>query len=716
MSATGGNINGCCPADRLFDGGVNGNLHARPAWAMDGWVAVQVPASVIISVVVYNRGGNNAALLGTFQVWVSNTAGAASPSSGATQCGSDVVDAITPGPFTTSCGGSVSGTWVTIRKVAQGDITIAEVQVLGIPGELPSPPPPQSPLPPPPPPPSTASPPWPSSPAPPPVAIQWASSGPFSLPFEAKARDGALWLEALPEAGVGTQTTQFHIKGTNWAGFQADGCPHELWTYTAQAYIDFLVQNGFNAVRLPLSAPLVNANAVVGANCGEYSGQATLSVLDDIVDRLKAVGVFVALDIHTLSDPEGNNNLWCLANSCNTTNEAPLWDAWATLSTHFCAKPNVFASDLFNEPYGADWASGDAGVDWNSAAQRLGDHVLSICPRWLIVVNGIANRDGECRRSCLDAGMVSAHCSGCWWGENIIGHVDDPITLSTPEKLVLSPHVYGHGWSSHGYLQAADFPANMPLLWDSHFGHVPAATGTPIVIGEFGGVWEQTVWGTNVYPPTAVWQQALVDYLVAGNTGFFYWTLNDNSFRTGSLFNPANGRSARLQMLAATLSTSITVVQNAWRLMPDASPPPPSPSPYSAPSPPPPPCTAPYGNCLTSLCCTGSVGHGCYRRPTLQYAQCRPLTTPCDNQDWLCPGWWNPSGSASPPHGSAPPPPPPPRAPSTPPSPLPPSPPLPHPSAMTCALTADQLTKKCACQYVWATPTATPTVLLHCVD
>jgi hypothetical protein len=69
--------------------------------------------------------------------------------------------------------------------------------------------------------------------------------------------------------------------------------------------------------------------------------------------------------------------------------------------------------------------------------------------------------------------------------------------------------------------------------------------------------------------------------------------------------------------------------------------PPPSP-PYPPPSPPPPCFTAAYGACLDTHCCENPQRFGCYKRPTLQYAQCRPLQHPCtDSDDWLCPGWWN---------------------------------------------------------------------------
>ena len=68
-------------------------------------------------------------------------------------------------------------------------------------------------------------------------------------------------------------------------GAQENGCPDELAKHSVGEYVDFLVQHRFNAVRLPLSAALVNANHVVGSRCGIYYGQPTLTVLDDILVR-----------------------------------------------------------------------------------------------------------------------------------------------------------------------------------------------------------------------------------------------------------------------------------------------------------------------------------------------------------------------------------------------------------------------------------------------
>ena len=120
----------------------------------------------------------------------------------------------------------------------------------------------------------------------------------FVKPFKLSSSGGSLWIEPLSDASA---RTKLHIKGAVWTGFQANGCPQELQKHTVQAYVAFLKQHRFNAVRLPLSAALVNANSPVGSSCGAYSGQATLSVLDDVLVKLRDAGIFALLDIQTLS-------------------------------------------------------------------------------------------------------------------------------------------------------------------------------------------------------------------------------------------------------------------------------------------------------------------------------------------------------------------------------------------------------------------------------
>ena len=133
-------------------------------------------------------------------------------------------------------------------------------------------------------------------------------------------------------------------------------------------------------------------------------------------------------------------------------------------------------------------------------------------------------------------------------------------------------------------MEASDFPANMPEVWSDHWANVSVDTGIPVLLGEWGGVWEVTTRGNKrTYPSTVAWQHELRDFLVARNVGFFYWTLNDNSYNTGSLFGDAH-RTERLEMLAPMPVTLIADLQFTWNALPPSAPPPPAP-----PSPPPPP-------------------------------------------------------------------------------------------------------------------------------
>ena len=220
------------------------------------------------------------------------------------------------------------------------------------------------------------------------------------------------------------------------AGFQSDGCVHELWRHTVDEYIQFLVEHGFNAVRLPLSAAIVAAQSwqIVGDYlCGAaYEGWESLDILDDVVNRLQTAGLFVALDVHTLTHPEQNQPLWCLGDGgCDAVTEALMFSSWEKLANRYCSYPNVILADLFNEPYSATWKGELGGSDWGDFAKRMGDFVLGICPRWLILVEGVGGNDGQC--SAMGHG-------GCWWGENIISAREHPVQLALPNRLVLSPH------------------------------------------------------------------------------------------------------------------------------------------------------------------------------------------------------------------------------------------------------------------------------------
>ena len=158
---------------------------------------------------------------------------------------------------------------------------------------------------------------------------------------------------------------------------------------------------------------------------------------------------------------------------------------------------------LLSEPFALRWPS------WVRAAERLGNHVLSKCPRWLIFVEGTGNE------APAEPDME--------WGENLLGVETRPIKLTNDSKLVYSPHVYGpslfavNDLPEPEYMAAKDFPLSCREVWQRHFGFVKKQTGRPVVIGEMGGKYSIS--------RDAEWQEELIDWAIMSGIGIFYFAL-----------------------------------------------------------------------------------------------------------------------------------------------------------------------------------------------
>jgi hypothetical protein len=107
----------------------------------------------------------------------------------------------------------------------------------------------------------------------------------FTQPFHVRASAGGIYIrhaDSLHEEPL-------HIKGAVWLGAQADGCPHALETHNVSSYLAFLHANGFNAVRLALSAHWLQRYALIlvdmhhlqtriAARCSKADSQLRLAV------------------------------------------------------------------------------------------------------------------------------------------------------------------------------------------------------------------------------------------------------------------------------------------------------------------------------------------------------------------------------------------------------------------------------------------------------
>merc|ERR1711871_544073 len=118
-------------------------------------------------------------------------------------------------------------------------------------------------------------------------------------------------------------------------------------------------------------------------------------------------GILVLMACHRL-DPEAwpGNGLWYNGE----ISETKVKESWTMIAQTLCGQWNVMGVDLQNEPHASSWGKGGGRrEDWGHAAERLGNHVLELCPRWMIFVEGVGFTPGA-------PGMDNGG-AGIWWGE-----------------------------------------------------------------------------------------------------------------------------------------------------------------------------------------------------------------------------------------------------------------------------------------------------------
>ena len=313
-----------------------------------------------------------------------------------------------------------------------------------------------------------------------------------------------------------TQAVQ--LRGVNWFGFETpDHVVHGLWAREWKSMITQMKSLGFNAVRLPFCPATVQGSSVATVNYSlnpDLQNKNSLEVLDLVVNRFNSEQMHVLLDHHR-PDCNAISELWYTGSYSETQ-----WISDLTfVANRYKNLPYFLGLDLKNEPHGsATWGTGNNATDWNRAAERAAAQILANAPNILIFVEGVGENP-----VCSDGTF------GHFWGENIQPLACAPLSIPA-NRLVLSPHVYGPDVFDMLYFQVQNFPANMPAIWNQHFGRFQN-DGYALVIGEFGGKF-----GHGGNPRDVTWQNAFVDYLTGKNIrDSFYWSWNPNSGDTGGI-------------------------------------------------------------------------------------------------------------------------------------------------------------------------------------
>jgi len=314
---------------------------------------------------------------------------------------------------------------------------------------------------------------------------------------------------------VDDQGREVVITGVNWFGMETNTfAPHGLWSRNWEEMLDQIVALGFNALRLPYSNqlfdPASKPNGIDFSKNPDLQGLTGLEIMDKIIAGADRRGLMVILDRHR-PDANAQSSLW-YTDKCS---EDRWISDWVMLAKRYRNVDAVIGADLHNEPHGeATWGSGDPRTDWRLAAEKAGNAILDVNPNWLIFVEGI-ERDKD---------------DYYWWGGNLMGVADYPVQLKIPNRVVYSSHDYGPGVSGQRWFSEPNFPANLPTIWNAHWGYIVQQDIAPVLVGEFGG---RSV-GDDV---EGTWQRSLFGYLKDNRLSYAYWSLNPNSGDTGGVLN-----------------------------------------------------------------------------------------------------------------------------------------------------------------------------------
>jgi endoglucanase len=365
----------------------------------------------------------------------------------------------------------------------------------------------------------------------------------------AKAQGAGYWHTSGNQI-LDSNNQPVRLAGVNWYGFETpDRIIHGLWAQDYKVILNTIKSNGYNVIRIPYSSEMVETNPVptnfsvfnTGPINTDLQGLTALQILDKIVSFAGSIGLRVILDHHRSeagSSAEGNG-LWFTS----TFSDSAWINDWVALTNRYMNNTTVIGMDLHNEPHnatsgGACWGCGSTTNDWRLAAQRAGNAVLAINPHLLIFVEGTDCFNGDCD----------------WWGGNLEGVSQFPVTLSVPNQLVYSAHDYGPSLASQPWFNGSSTTATLQAHFSKDWGFIYDSNIAPVWVGEFGAGNNATDVQSTAAGSEGQWFSSLVQFMSARPAmNWTYWALNgEDSFSLlDSNYDSAPVSSAKQQLLAS---------------------------------------------------------------------------------------------------------------------------------------------------------------------
>ena len=360
------------------------------------------------------------------------------------------------------------------------------------------------------------------------------------LERSSKAKQGDDWLHTDGNKILDKDGKQVWLTGVNWFGYNTGTNTFDgLWNSVLTDSVEAIADHGFNLIRVPFSAELINQWAdgeypqanYNNAYNEELNSMNSLQIFDYFLKLAEENGMKVMIDIHSANtDAAGHNaNLWY-------TDRVSVDDYYAALewmADRYKDNDTIIAFDLKNEPHGkpnegdaaAKWDNSKDKNNWKYTAETAAKKVLAKNPNVLIMVEGTETypkKKGDYSSQNNDDYYFN------WWGGNFRGAKDYPIDLGEhQDKLVYSPHDYGPTVYQQPWFQGDyDYDSLMKDCWKDNWFYLYENKTAPLLIGEWGGF---------MTDPNITWMTHMRTLISKYHLNHTFWCFNANSGDTGGL-------------------------------------------------------------------------------------------------------------------------------------------------------------------------------------
>lgn len=357
------------------------------------------------------------------------------------------------------------------------------------------------------------------------------------------SEQGDDWLHTDGNRILDKDGKQVWLTGLNWFGYNTGTNTFDgLWNSELEPSVRAIADHGFNLIRVPISAELINSWAsgeypkanYNNAYNPELNSMNSLQIFDYFLKLAEENGIKVMPDIHSAeTNASGHTvNLWYTGR----VSAEDYYNALEWLADRYKDNDTIIAFDLKNEPHGkpyegsgaAVWNDSDSENNWKYAAETAAARILAKNPNVLIMVEGTEiypvdiNSNGD--YSSTNDGDYYFN----WWGGNLRGVRDYPVDLGQyQDKLVYSPHDYGptvylQPWFQGDY----DFDSLMRDCWQDNWFYIQTESIAPLLIGEWGGFMKE---------PNLKWMTCMRRLISENHLNHTFWCFNANSGDTGGL-------------------------------------------------------------------------------------------------------------------------------------------------------------------------------------